>query len=77
MVFLPIWAYVMSIGKLHQAERDHLHAEMIALECAELLRQLAVQSFMHHHHGTFQAWAERMGQIHVRVTSETRDPYEE
>jgi hypothetical protein len=77
MIFLPIWAYALQVGKLRKAEQDHQDAEMIALECAALLRYIAVQSFMQHHHGTFQAWAKRMGQIHVRVGSESYDPYEE
>jgi hypothetical protein len=77
VVFLPIWAYVLQIGKLRRAEQDAQDAEMIALECGTLLRHIAVMSFMQHHHGTFQAWAERMGQIHVHVSSESHDPYEE
>ena len=77
MIFLPIWAYLTQIRKLFEAEQDHRNAELIALECGALLRYIAVQSFMNQHHGTFQAWAERMGQIHVHVSSESHDPYEE
>jgi hypothetical protein len=77
VVFLPIWALLSQIRKHYEAEQDHRDAELIALECVSLLRYIAVQSFMNHHHGTFQAWAERMGQIHVRVGSESFDPYEE
>lgn len=63
------WAAAVQFGKARKAEADAERLQIQAIECAELLRHIAVTSFMNQHQGTFQAWAERMGRINVKVES--------
>jgi hypothetical protein len=63
------WAAAVQFGKARKAEADAERLQIQAIECAELLRHIAVTSFLNNHTGTFQAWAERMGRINVKVES--------
>lgn len=53
-----------------------LHARAIRRwrALSDLLAEIAVQSFMLHHNGTFAAWAAAMGHIEVAVTASQRAP---
>lgn len=63
------WAAAVQFGKARKAEADAERLQIEAIECAELLRHIAVTSFMNQHQGTFQAWAEKMGRINIKVES--------
>lgn len=67
--FTLIWVMVCKIRDANQREESAMMSQIEAIECAELLRQIAVQSCMTHHLPVWQAWADTMGDIAVDVKS--------
>lgn len=71
------WALVcvnfLFLWRLNGKTRDHEEAEDIAWSAYATLTDLAVQSFMCNHRGTFKAWADTMGDIQVQVRTRPKD----